>query len=89
MALTHGERDEDTVTVTKGESTDLFVAKDGATGVASQGKTKPEALAMLAEALELHEGGGEPVEDEDETLRDIGIDPNEIDGDKELPEFMR
>lgn len=89
MALTHGERDEDTVTVTKGESTDLFVARDETTGVASQGKTKPEALAMLAEALELHEGGGELVEDEDKTLRDRGIGPGEIDGDRKRPEFMQ
>lgn len=89
MALTHDERDEDTVTVTEGESTDLFVARDEATGVASQGKTKPEALAMLAEALELHEGGGEPVEDEESVLREMGINPDEINGDRELPEFMR
>lgn len=89
MALTHDERDEDTVTVTEGESTDLFVARDEATGVASQGKTKPEALAMLAEALELHEGGGESVEDEDALLREMDIDPDEIDGERELPEFMQ
>ncbi len=89
MALTHEERDKDTVTVTEGESTNLFVAHDEATGVASQGKTKPEALAMLAEALELYEGGGEPVEDEDAVLQEIGIDPDEIDGNRELPEFMR
>lgn len=44
---------------------------------------------MLAEALELHEGGDELVEDEDKTLRDIGIGPGEIDGDRKLPEFMQ
>ena len=41
---------------------------------------------MLAEALVLHEGGGEPVTDED--LGEWGIDPDAMD-DKELPEFMR
>lgn len=52
MAATHGERD--TITVTEGESTDLFVARDEATGVASQGETKIEALDNLVEALELY-----------------------------------
>jgi hypothetical protein len=41
---------------------------------------------MLADALELHEGGGEPVTDED--LEEWGLDGIEP-GDKELPEFMR
>jgi predicted RNase H-like HicB family nuclease len=40
-----------------------YVARDEETGVASQGKSRAEALANLAEALELHE---QPVpEDED------------------------
>jgi predicted RNase H-like HicB family nuclease len=38
-----------------------YVARDEETGVASQGKTRPEALANLAEALELHE---RPVPDD-------------------------
>jgi len=42
----------DTVTLT--ESDGYVVARDEDTGVASQGKTKAEALANLAEALELH-----------------------------------
>jgi hypothetical protein len=41
---------------------------------------------MLAEALELHEGGGEPVTDED--LDEWGLDSEEFD-DEELPEFMQ
>jgi len=57
---------------------DLVTARDIETGVASSGTSKSEALAMLAEALVLHEGGGEPIEDEDEFLRDLGIDPSEI-----------
>lgn len=41
---------------------------------------------MLAEALELHEGGREPVADDD--LKQWGLDDVET-GSKELPEFMR
>jgi predicted RNase H-like HicB family nuclease len=63
-----------------------ITARDKETGVASFGDTKAEALRMLAEALELHEGGGEPVTDED--LRQMGLDPDDTD-DKELPEFMK
>jgi len=46
-------------------------------------------LEQLAEVLVLMEGGGEPIEDQEAFLREIGIDPDDIDGDKELPEFMR
>ena len=41
---------------------------------------------MLAEAIELHEGGGESVTDED--LEEWDLEDTEP-GDKELPEFMR
>lgn len=37
-----------------------FTARDIETGVASFGETRAEALAMLAEAIELHEGMGSP-----------------------------
>jgi len=63
-----------------------ITAKDIETGVASFGETKAEALRMLAEALTLHEGGGEPVTDDD--LEQWGLDPDET-GDADLPEFMR
>jgi len=63
-----------------------ITARDEETGVASFGDTKAEALRMLAEALELHAGGGEPVTDED--LEEFGLDPDDFD-DKELPEFMQ
>jgi len=63
-----------------------ITARDLETGVASFGETKTEALRMLAEALELHEGGGEPVTDAD--LEEWGIEDVEL-GDKELPEFMQ
>jgi predicted RNase H-like HicB family nuclease len=45
-------KEGDTVTVT--ESDGYIVARDESSGVASQGETKSEALANLAEALELH-----------------------------------
>ena len=63
-----------------------ITAQDIETGVASYGETKAEALAMLAEALELHAGGGEPVTDDD--LREFGLDPDDVD-DNPLPDFMQ
>ena len=63
-----------------------ITARDTETGVASFGETKSEALRMLAEALELHEGGGEPVDDDD--LREMGLDPDDS-GDEDLPEFIQ
>lgn len=68
------------------EEDDRITARDIETGVASFGETKTEALRMLAEALELHEGGGEPVTDED--LEEWGLADAEP-GEKDLPEFMR
>lgn len=50
------------------------------------GDTKAETLRMLAEAIELHEGGGEPVTDEDLEERDLeDTEP----GDEEILEFMK
>lgn len=67
-----------------------ITAKDLQTGVARGGDTRAEALAQLAEVLELHEGGGESIENPDEFLRDeLDIDPDELDGDRELPDFLR
>lgn len=63
-----------------------ITAKDIETGVASFGETKPEALRMLAEAIELHEGGGEPVTEED--LKEWGLEDTPL-GDEELPDFMQ
>ncbi|QCW04556.1 hypothetical protein [Natrinema pallidum] len=63
-----------------------ITAVDLETGVASFGDSKAEALLMLAEALELHEDGGEPVTDAD--LEEWGLDPDAR-GDKELPDFMQ
>ncbi|MUW15129.1 hypothetical protein GJ633_11035 [Halorubrum sp. CBA1125] len=63
-----------------------ITARDLETGVASFGDTKAEALRMLAEALDLHEGDGEPVTEDD--LEEWGLEDAEP-GDEELPEFMR
>lgn len=63
-----------------------ITARDIETGVASYGETKAEALVMLAEALSLHAGEGDPVTDD--TLREFGLDPEDTD-DEPLPEFMQ
>jgi len=44
--------------------------------------------AALADALALHEGCGTPIEDETEFLRDIGIDPDDIDEDESPPPWL-
>ncbi len=79
MSSTAGDRSEEGVEFTYED--DLVTARDIETGIASCGESKSEALAMLAEALDLHEGGGEPIEDEDAFLREIGVDPDDIDED--------
>ena len=57
------------------ESNGQITAKDIETGVASCGETKAEALAMLAEALHLHEGGGEPIKDIQAFLKEeLGVE---------------
>jgi predicted RNase H-like HicB family nuclease len=53
----------DRITVT--ESDGHVVAKDESTGVTSQGRTKTEALANLAEALTLYE---RPVSEKDDAV---------------------
>lgn len=64
-------------------------AHDLETGVASGGDTRAQALADLAEVLELHDGG-EEIENPEEFLREeLDIDPDELDGDRDLPDFMK
>jgi len=66
-----------------------WVAKDVATGVASQGDSREKALAMLDEAVALHRGEiGEPIEDEEEFMEEIGIDPDTVEPTDDLPEFL-
>jgi predicted RNase H-like HicB family nuclease len=80
-----------TITLTENED-GWWTARNIKVGVSSQGPTKQEALENLEEAVALHKGeiGEEVSEDEqEEVLRDLGIDPDELDGDRELPEFMK
>lgn len=71
----------------------LVTARDLETGLTADGGSKAETLAMLAEVLTLHEGGGKPIEDENTFLRDNGLDPEVIDAAREendeLPEFLQ
>jgi predicted RNase H-like HicB family nuclease len=53
MSQARNPDDVDDVTLTLEDG--WYVARDEETGVASQGETRPEALANLAEALKLHE----------------------------------
>ena len=58
---------------------DLVTATDRETGVASCGESRPEALAMLSEALELHERNDEPASEAEQNRirRELGIDVSE------------
>jgi len=56
-------------------SSGRWTARDEATGVASQGDTRGEALENLDEAVALYRGdiGHEPTDGE---LRELGVDPD-------------
>lgn len=86
MASTTREDDPEEGVEFVHEDDSRITARDTETGVASYGETKAEALRMLAEALELHEEGGEPVDDAD--LRELELDPDD-EGDESVPEFLR
>jgi predicted RNase H-like HicB family nuclease len=60
-------------------------AIDEGVGVASHGETRSEALANVDEAVVLHTGeAGEPVTDAD--LRDLGIDPETVPDEPQVPD---
>jgi len=65
------------------EGSDGYSVLDTTTGVASQGETRPEALRMLAEALESHAGATDVSADE--VYDELGIDPEEVDDDTSPP----
>lgn len=71
MAPSHDQRPTDDVVRYTYEGP-LVTAIDVESGVAASGRSKSDALDALADALELHEGGGDPIEDEDEFLRNLG-----------------
>lgn len=74
------------ITLTLGESRELWVARDEETGVASQGTTRQEALENLDEAVAGYHGAGEPPTDEE--LRELGVKPDEnTSGD--LPDVLK
>jgi len=64
--MSQARETDDSSDVTISLEGEWYVARDEETGVASQGKTRPEALANLAEALELHERPVPEEEDVDE-----------------------
>lgn len=69
---------------------DMWVITDVETGVTTQGETREDALEMLDEAVGLHKGEiGEPIEDEEAFMEELGIDPEEIEPTEELPDFMK
>ena len=56
-----------------------WVARDQEAGVTSQGPTRGEALENLDEAVALQNGEiDDPIDDEEAFLREIGIDPAEV-----------
>lgn len=62
-----------TITLTREEN--WWVATDEQTGVVSQGETRHDALDNLDEALAGYHGEGTPPTEE--TLRELGIDPEQ------------
>lgn len=70
---------------------DLVTAIDIDSGVAGCGSTKADALADLADALRLYTRDADRFEsdaDERAALRELGIDPDEVEPTDELPEFL-
>jgi hypothetical protein len=68
------------------EDDGTITARDLETGLARGGDTRAEALTQLAEVLALEAGDGEPIDNPDEFLEDIGVNPT-VD-DKEFPDFL-
>jgi predicted RNase H-like HicB family nuclease len=96
MASSTVDGDEPEQEIRLVDSGEWWVATDIETGVASQGETRAEALANLDEAVALHQQDEDTVEtpaDEREMLRELGIDPDEVErarADSDgLPEFMQ
>lgn len=62
------------ISLSLGESGDLWIARDEDTGVTSQGPTRQSALENLDEAVAGYHGAGDSPSDDD--LRELGIDPS-------------
>ena len=67
------------------EDDGTVTARDLETGFARGGDTRAEALTQLAEVLALEAGDGEPIDDPDEFLGEVGVSS---DTDRDLPEFL-
>lgn len=76
-------------TITLKERADYWVAIHEETGVGAQAPTRAAVLDELDEAVALHNEPSEPIEDEEAVLRELGIDPDEVDEDQPLPPFMQ
>lgn len=75
------------IRLTDDPDSEYWVAKDIETGVASQGKTREQALDNLDEAVAGYHGTGrEPT---DEELAELGIDPDENTAGGELPDILK
>jgi len=61
------------ISLSLGESGDVWIARDKDTGVTTQGQTRQAALGNLDEAVAGYHGAGESPSDDD--LREVGIDP--------------
>ena len=96
MSTNGGSQRGRTITLTQ-EDDGWWAARDEATGVASQGETRQDALDNLDEAVALHKGEiGESIdtrEEEKDVLEDLGIDPDEVEQARDehdgLPDFMQ
>jgi predicted RNase H-like HicB family nuclease len=88
MASASGESDDEAVRFVH-EDDGSVTAVDEETGIARGGETKAVALTQLAEALTLHEGEGDPIEDPDQFSREeLDLEPSD-DETRDLPEFLQ
>lgn len=73
------------ITLELSEDGEMWIVTDEETGVTTQGETREHALEMLDDAVGLFKGEkGEPVTDSD--LRDLGIDPETVADEPEVPD---
>ncbi|WP_302081426.1 type II toxin-antitoxin system HicB family antitoxin [Salinibaculum rarum] len=97
MASSTADGDDPEQEIRLVDSGTWWVATDVETGIASQGKTRSEALSNLDEAVSLQRGAeNDPVETSEQEraiLDELGIDPDEVERAREdadsLPEFMQ
>ena len=69
------------------EDDGTITARDLETELARGGDTRVEALTQLAEVFALQAGDGEPIDNPDEFLQNICVNPTT--DDKNLPDFLK